>query len=153
MMRMMKIVPASRLVTDASLEPARKPPSIDRSRAITPLGRAVADCASITATAGNPWGPQGCGGNPAYQLFVKIRWPRVVPANEPVKKSSQFPANCDSMEMWAARVLQDHKHGEGWPGPDCGCEPGATVLGPNQSGWLVGARSPCAIGGRVRRDA
>ena len=23
----------------------------------------------------------------------------VVPANEPVKKSSQFPANCDSLEM------------------------------------------------------
>jgi hypothetical protein len=31
------------LVTDVSLEPPREPPSIDRSRAITPLGRAVAD--------------------------------------------------------------------------------------------------------------
>src|SRR5260370_31003565 len=62
---------------------------------------------------------------------------QVVPAFEPVKKSSQFPANGDSMEMWAARFLQDHKHGEGWRGPDCGCEPGATVLGPHQSGWRV----------------
>jgi hypothetical protein len=35
----------------------------------------------------------------------------LVPANEPVKKSSQFPANCDSMELWAAKFLQDHKHG------------------------------------------
>jgi hypothetical protein len=24
----------------------------------------------------------------------------VAPANEPVKKSSQFPANCDSLEQW-----------------------------------------------------
>jgi hypothetical protein len=24
----------------------------------------------------------------------------VVPANEPVKKSSQFPTNCDSLEKW-----------------------------------------------------
>jgi hypothetical protein len=43
---MMKIVPASRLVTEASLEP----PSIDRVRAITPVGDAVVDSASIAAT-------------------------------------------------------------------------------------------------------
>jgi hypothetical protein len=30
----------------------------------------------------------------------------VVPANEPVKKSSRFPANCDSMEMLAERVFE-----------------------------------------------
>jgi hypothetical protein len=38
----------------------------------------------------------------------------VVPAKESVRKSSQFPANCDSMELMAARFLQDHKHG--WAG-------------------------------------
>jgi hypothetical protein len=53
---MMKIVPASRRVTDASLEPPSKPPSIDRSRAIMPAGRVVADGASIAATAENPLG-------------------------------------------------------------------------------------------------
>src|ERR1700688_1749789 len=52
MTRMMKIVPASRRVTDASLEP----PSIDRSRAIMPAGRGVADGASIAATTENPLG-------------------------------------------------------------------------------------------------
>src|SRR5882762_256102 len=50
MTRMMKIVPASRLVRDASLEP----PSIDRSRAITPAGGAVVDGASVTVTVGIP---------------------------------------------------------------------------------------------------
>jgi hypothetical protein len=40
---MMKIVPASRLVSEASLDPPSKPPSIDRSRVITPAGRGVAD--------------------------------------------------------------------------------------------------------------
>src|SRR5229473_6160335 len=70
MTRMMKIVPASRLVRDASPEPS----SIDRSRAITPAGGAVVDGASVTVTAGNPeksaaW----CGDHSAYQLFVKIR--------------------------------------------------------------------------------
>src|SRR5665213_3234467 len=56
MTRIMKIVPASRLVTDASLEPPSKPPSIDRSRAIMPAGRVVADGASIAATAEIPLG-------------------------------------------------------------------------------------------------
>src|SRR5229473_3658728 len=70
MTRMMNIVPASRLVRDASPEPS----SIDRSRAITPAGGAVVDGASVTVTAGNPeksaaW----CGDHSAYQLFVKIR--------------------------------------------------------------------------------
>src|SRR5450631_3878562 len=46
---MMKIVPASRLVTESSLEPPRELPSIDRRRAIAPRGRAVAGGASITA--------------------------------------------------------------------------------------------------------
>jgi hypothetical protein len=32
--------------------------------------------------------------------------PFVVPAKEPVKKSSQFPANCDSMEMLAETVFE-----------------------------------------------
>jgi hypothetical protein len=31
----------------------------------------------------------------------------VVPAQEPVKKSSQFPANCDSLEMWAETVFDE----------------------------------------------
>src|SRR5712671_1363337 len=55
MTRMMKIVPARRVVTEASPEP----PNIDRSRAITPAGGTVADCASITATAENPSAPHG----------------------------------------------------------------------------------------------
>src|ERR1700738_5338596 len=55
MTRMMKIVPARRAVTDASPEP----PNIERSRAITPAGGAVADGASITATAENPSAPHG----------------------------------------------------------------------------------------------
>ena len=47
---MTKIVPASRLVTEASLEP----PSNDRRRAMTPAGEAVADWVSITATSEHP---------------------------------------------------------------------------------------------------
>src|SRR6476659_559583 len=47
---MTKMVPASRLVTEASLEP----PSSPRRRAITPAGGAVADCVSITATRLHP---------------------------------------------------------------------------------------------------
>src|SRR3954452_15945782 len=47
---MMKMVPASRRVTEASLEP----PSNPRRRAITPAGEAVADCVSITATKVHP---------------------------------------------------------------------------------------------------
>src|SRR5882757_162794 len=50
MTRMMNIVPASRLVRDASPEP----PSIARSRAMSPAGGAVVDGASVTVTAGNP---------------------------------------------------------------------------------------------------
>src|ERR1700722_9480164 len=57
MTRMMKIVPARRLVTEALLEPPTRPPSTDRSRAMTPAGRTVADGASVAATARNP---QGC---------------------------------------------------------------------------------------------
>src|SRR3982074_2618046 len=76
MTRMMKIVPARRVVTDASAEP----PNIARSRAITPAGGAVAGCASITTPAENPSGTVWCGHRPAYQPFVKIRSPGVVPA-------------------------------------------------------------------------
>src|SRR6185437_600553 len=47
---MMKMVPARRLVTEASWEPPSRPPSLARSRAKMPLGKAGADCASITAT-------------------------------------------------------------------------------------------------------
>src|SRR5687767_1104396 len=47
---MMKIVPASRRVTEASWEP----PSSARRRATTPAGGAVADCVSITATRVHP---------------------------------------------------------------------------------------------------
>src|SRR5438105_9928504 len=67
---MMKIVPASRLVTEASLEP----PSSARRRAITPAGEAVADCVSITATRLHPRNaPRGGGDDRMYQPFVKIR--------------------------------------------------------------------------------
>src|ERR1700681_2526686 len=76
MTRMMKIVPARRVVTDASPEP----PNIDRSRAITPAGGAVADGASRAATAENPSGTAWCDHHPAYQPFVKIRSLGVVPA-------------------------------------------------------------------------
>src|SRR6476620_965480 len=68
---MMKIAPASRLVTDASLSPGA-PPSIERSRPIRPPGGEVADWASVTATARNPRTCRGRGDAPAYQLSVKI---------------------------------------------------------------------------------
>src|SRR5215218_2575669 len=67
---MMKIVPASRRVTEASLEP----PSSPRRRAMTPAGEAVADCVSITATRVHPRSaPRGGGDHRMYQPFVKIR--------------------------------------------------------------------------------
>src|SRR3954451_11992776 len=67
---MMKMVPASRRVTEASLEP----PSNPRRRAITPAGGAVADCVSITATRVHPRNaPRGGGDARMYQPFVKIR--------------------------------------------------------------------------------
>src|SRR5438874_1653218 len=67
---MMKMVPASRLVTEASLEP----PSSARRRTITPAGEAVADCVSITATRVHPRNaPRGGGDARMYQPFVKIR--------------------------------------------------------------------------------
>src|SRR5207253_2643124 len=67
---MMKMVPASRRVTETSLEP----PSSARRRAITPAGEAVADCVSITATRLHPRNaPRGGGDIRMYQPFVKIR--------------------------------------------------------------------------------
>src|SRR5271169_90688 len=71
---MMKMMPASRLVSEASLEPPKEVPSIARIRATTPVGGVVADWASITAKAEilAPRG-EGNGEGPAYQLFVKIR--------------------------------------------------------------------------------
>src|SRR4051794_23811961 len=67
---MMKIVPASRFVSDASLEP----PNSERRRAIGPAGGAGADSVSITATARHPRkAPRGGGDAPIYQRFVKIR--------------------------------------------------------------------------------
>src|SRR5829696_4965605 len=66
---MMKMVPASRRVTEASLEP----PSSARRRAMAPAGEAVADCVSITATRVHPRNaPRGGGDNWMYQPFVKI---------------------------------------------------------------------------------
>src|SRR3954447_10455961 len=66
---MMKMVPASRRVTEASLEP----PSSPRRRTITPAGEAVADCVSITATRVHPRNaPRGGGDDRMYQPFVKI---------------------------------------------------------------------------------
>jgi hypothetical protein len=52
----MKMMPASRLVTEASLEPPSRPRDLARSRAITPLAEAGADCASVTATVEIPKG-------------------------------------------------------------------------------------------------
>src|SRR3954467_12421865 len=67
---MMKMVPASRRVMEASLEP----PSSPRRRASTPAGEAVADCVSITATRVHPRNaPRGGGDDRMYQPFVKIR--------------------------------------------------------------------------------
>src|ERR1700688_3725265 len=84
---MMKIVPASRLVTDASLDPPRKRPrkrpAIARRRAVAPAGGAVVDCVSITAKAEIPGAPRGGGDGSMYQRIVKIRLgagPTVVPA-------------------------------------------------------------------------
>ena len=63
----MKIVPASRLVSEASLEP----PSSNRNRAIRPTDEAVAGFASMTA--GEKSGRlQNCCEGPAYQLVLKI---------------------------------------------------------------------------------
>src|SRR5271167_1039785 len=70
---MMKMMPASRLVSEASLEPPKEVPNIARIRATTPVGEVVADWASITAKAENPRAAGGNGDAPAYQLFVKIR--------------------------------------------------------------------------------
>src|SRR4051812_36004465 len=67
---MMKIVPASRLVTEASLEPPTRLPSIDRRRAVTPAGEAVAGWVSTTAKAAIP-GAAGGGDGPMYQRIVK----------------------------------------------------------------------------------
>jgi len=65
---MMKMVPASRLVTDASLDP----PSSKRSRRIGPACDAVAGCASITIRKEFRKPLRIAATVPAYQLFVKI---------------------------------------------------------------------------------
>src|SRR5882724_1277663 len=71
MTRMMKIVPASRLVRDASPEP----PSIDRSRAITPAGGAVVDGASVTVTVGNPErAPRGAATIRPINYSLRLGW-------------------------------------------------------------------------------
>src|ERR1700743_1123417 len=72
---MMKIVPARRRVTEASVLP---PASIDRRRAIKPDGCEVADGASITAKA---TGPRAAGltARFGYQHSVKKRCCRSVP--------------------------------------------------------------------------
>src|SRR5262245_2088196 len=67
--RMMKIIAARRLVTDASLEP----PSSDFTRARMPAGEVVADWLSIAATAGasSEVPRRACGHRPIYQRIVK----------------------------------------------------------------------------------
>src|SRR5665213_1425980 len=70
---MMKMVPASRLVSEASLEPPSKRPGSPRSRDIAPAGGTGADCVSITATSKPQHPPQDRGELSGYQLFVKIR--------------------------------------------------------------------------------
>src|SRR3954462_124061 len=71
---MMKIVPASRLVTEASPVPPTRLRTSDRTRAIGPEGEGLADSVSITATAEHPRNtPRGGGDGFGYQLFVKIR--------------------------------------------------------------------------------
>jgi len=74
MTRMMKIVPARRVVTDASPEP----PKIDRSRAITPAGDHVAIDAHICAGCGQcaaacPTGAAAYALPPADALIRKLR--------------------------------------------------------------------------------
>src|ERR1700761_2460744 len=67
---MMKMVPARRRVTDASLLP---PASFAFSRANRLLGKAVVGSASITATAESQNDCRGgCGEVLVYQRFVKI---------------------------------------------------------------------------------
>src|SRR5882757_3508395 len=70
---MMKMVPASRRVTDASLVPPSRRPAIARSRANAPAGEAAVDWVSVTAKAGFPNAPRGGGDGPIYQRNVNIR--------------------------------------------------------------------------------
>src|SRR6478609_11096290 len=71
---MMKIVPASRRVTEASPVPPTRLRTSDRRRAIRPEGEGLSDSVSITATAKRPRNtPRGGGDVFGYQLFVKIR--------------------------------------------------------------------------------
>src|SRR6266852_5628971 len=71
MTRMMNIVPASRLVRDASPEPS----SIDRSRAITLAGGAVVDGTSVTVTAGNPdRAPRGAATIRPINYSLRLGW-------------------------------------------------------------------------------
>src|SRR6266705_6698076 len=71
MTRMMTVVPASRLVRDASPEPS----SIDRSRAITPAGGTVVDGASVTVTVGNPErAPRGAATIRPINYSLRLGW-------------------------------------------------------------------------------
>src|SRR6266702_6055262 len=71
---MMKIVPASRLVTEASPEPPTRLPSSDRRRAIRPEGEAVADSVSITATAVHPRNTPRGGVFRAINYSLRFGW-------------------------------------------------------------------------------
>src|SRR4051794_8721719 len=86
---MAKIVPASRLVTDASLELPSEPPSIDRSRAIMPVDEAVADCASITATAVIPETRTDAAIVPSINYSLRMGWVGVPDAILPAHATHQ----------------------------------------------------------------
>src|SRR4051794_11097655 len=69
MIRMRKIVPASRRVSEASFES----PSSDRRGPMGPASEAVAGCASMTARR-EFRAVQGRPPAPAYQQWLKIWW-------------------------------------------------------------------------------
>src|SRR4051794_25593713 len=82
---MTKMVPASRRVSDASLDP---PVNLLRSRAIRPVGPVVAGSASITANSKGPRGAHECCGRLAAVTLgisnhsLRFGWvPRLYPTS------------------------------------------------------------------------
>src|SRR3954468_17156911 len=98
---MMKIAPASRLVTDASLSPGA-PPSIERSRPIRPPGGEVADWASVTATARNPRNvPRGAAMLRPINYSLRFGWVSMSSALSEGRRTAGPKANRDvSRDDW-----------------------------------------------------